>query len=219
MTISHDELDVVLDPAALPEPHSGSPVVIVPTDGEEPVAGEVQVWSRGAGGMVVTARVDVGEGAAWTLNGRQVWVRARAPEAMIVVRAVAQVVSGLPEQIELTGVAGLAVEPRRTAPRARLERTILLLRDGAPARGTWTLDLSSSGCRVRLDPEQPLLLGDRVQTVISGAEGEPMWLLSEVVRIDLESGEAALHFVEVDDSDRNTLERDVLTWLDQRRPA
>lgn len=194
----------------LPTPELGAPVVIVPMDGEEPVAGEVTVWSTG--GIVVTGRVQVGAGAASALNGRRVWARARAPEGMVVVQAVAQQVAARRDELELTGVIGLAVEARRAAVRARLQRSILLLRDGVPSRGTWTIDLSSTGCRVRLPQDQQLTRGDRLRTVVSGSGGEPMLLLSEVVWVDADAAEAALHFVEVSDSDRNALERDVLSW-------
>ena len=194
----------------LPTPPIGAPAVIVPVDGEEPVAGEVTVWS--AGGIVVTGRVRIGAGAASAVNGRRVWVRARAPEAMVVVQAVAQMVAGRRDEIELTGVVGLAVETRRAAVRARLERSILLVREGVPSRGTWTLDLSSTGCRVRLPQDQQLARGDRMRTMVSGNGGEPMWLIGEVVWVDADAGEAALHFVDVSEWDRNALERDVLSW-------
>lgn len=198
----------------LPSPDVGAPVVIVPVDGGEPVAGEVTLWS--AGTLVVTARLQVGAGAASTLNGRRVWARARAPEAMVVVHAVAQALTGWRDEVELTAVVGLAVESRRSALRAHLERSVLLLRDGRPARGTSTLDLSASGCRVRLPRDQSLASGDRLQTVVADGAGEPMWLRSEVVRVDSETGEAALRFLEVSDTHRNALERDVLRWHTDR---
>lgn len=203
-------------PTSLPVPDPGAPAVIVPVDGQEPMAGEVILWSAGAGGMVVTARVDVGAGAAGAVSGRRVWVRARTPRAMVVIQAVAQSVAGRRGLVELTGVSGLAVESRRTALRARLRRSILLLREGTPSRGTWTVDLSSSGCRVRLAADQDLHEGDRLQAVVTRPDGTAMWLRTEVVRVDAEAGEAALHFTDIDDADRNALEREVLTWHSER---
>jgi len=193
-----------------PAPQIDAPAVIVPIDGGEPVAGEVTMWS--AGSLVMTGRVRVGAGAASVLNGHRVWVRATAAQGLVVVQAVAKPVAGRRDEIELTGVVGLAVETRRTAVRARLERAIVLLRDGAPSRGTTTLDLSSSGCRLRLPEDQPLSPGERLQTVVTGQAGDPMLLLGEVVWVDSEAGEAALHFVEVSDADRFALEHDVLSW-------
>jgi hypothetical protein len=216
-TVSRDQdAPAVILPGSLPAPQIGAPTVIVPVDGDEPVAGEVTVWSPGAGGIVVTSRVRVGAGAATALSGQRVWVRTRAPEAMVVVQALAQPVAGRPDEIELTGVSGLAVEARRAAVRARLSRPILLLREGIPSRGTHTLDLSSTGCRVRLDPDQQIAPGDRLQTVVTDADGATMWLLSEVIRIDYERAEAALRFLDISDADRDRLDREVLTWHTQR---
>ena len=61
----------------------------MPVEGAEPVAGEVTVWSPG-GGIVVTIRVRINLGSVTELLGTQVWVRVRAPEALIVVRGLAQ---------------------------------------------------------------------------------------------------------------------------------
>jgi PilZ domain len=205
-----DDVSATPTTPARPAPQIDAPAVIVPIDGLEPVAGEVTMWS--AGTLVITARVRVGTGAASVLNGHRVWVRATAGQGMVVVQAVAKPVAGRRDEIELTGVVALAVETRRTAVRARLERAIVLLRDGTPSRGTTTLDLSSSGCRLRLPDDEPLAPGERLQTVVTGQDGDPMLLLGEVVWVDTDAGEAALHFVEVSDADRFALEHDVLSW-------
>ncbi len=226
MSVSSGPIEIPTDAAPdpmpgtpLPVPQVGAPAVIVPVDGQEPVAGEVVVWSPGAGGIVVTARMTVGAGAASALAGRRVWVRARAPGAMVVIQAVAQPVSGRREEVELTGVSGLAVEARRGAVRARLRRSILLLRDGHPSRGCWTVDLSSSGCRVRMADDQQLTVGDRLQAAVTDAVGGTLWLRGEVVRVDSDAQEAALHFVDVGQAERNALEREVLGWCADQRSA
>ncbi|MBL8929618.1 MAG: PilZ domain-containing protein [Kineosporiaceae bacterium] len=205
------ETGAEIGPGAIPVPDLGAPAVIVPVDGLEPVAGEVTLWSPG-GGIVVTSRVRVGVGAVGQLAGERVWVRLRTPQALVVLRAVAHPVAGRPDEIELTGVSGLAVESRRQAVRARLVRPILLVRDGVAARGTQTLDLSATGCRVRLPEDQVLEPGDRLQTVVTDSSGESLWLRSEVVRVDADRGEVALHFIEIADADRDRLDREVLSW-------
>ncbi len=212
MTISSPTPDVR---PAMPIPRPGAPAVIVPTDGEEPAAGEITAWSHGAGGIVATARVDVGVEAAAALAGRKVWVRARAEHALTVIQAVAQPVGGRPGHLELTGVIGLAVEARRSAVRAQLRHAVLLQRAGVPSRGTWTIDLSSTGCRVPLN-EDRLTVGERVRTAVTRADGSTLWLSGEVVRVDRDAGEAALHFVEISEDDRFALERDVLSWHSER---
>jgi len=205
-----------LFPGSMPAPQIGAPAVIVPVEGTEPVAGEVTLWSPGGGGIVVTSRVRVGVGPVGALSGERVWVRMRAPEAMVVVQAVAQPVAGHRDELELTGVTGLAVEVRRSAVRARLTRPILLMHEGTPSRGTETLDLSSTGCRVRLPVDQVLQPGDRLQTVVTDSAGATMCVRSEVVRVDVERDEAALRFVDLADADRDRIDRDVLAWHAQR---
>jgi len=215
--VSHDlDSTPALFAGAMPAPEIGAPVVIVPVEGEEPVAGEMTTWSPGAGGIVVTCRVRVGVGAVGRLTGERVWVRMRAPEAMVVVQAMAQPVGGRPDELELTGVSGLAVEARRRAVRARLVRPVLLMQDGIASRGTQTLDLSATGCRVRLPQDQDLAPGDRLQTVVTDASGATLWLRSEVVRVDAERGEAALRFVEISDADADRIDREVLAWHSRR---
>lgn len=215
--VSHDlDSTHALLPGSMPAPSIGAPAVIVPVEGAEPVAGEVTVWSPG-GGIVVTIRVRINLGSVTELLGTQVWVRVRAPEALIVVRGLAQPVGGRPDEIELTGVTGLAVEARRQAVRARLVRPILLLSTGGPPRGTQTLDLSATGCRVRLPEGHSLQPGDLLETVVTDSRGENLRLRSEVVRVDAGRGEAALHFVEIADGDRDRLEREVLAWHSRHR--
>lgn len=215
--VSHDlDSTHALIPGSMPAPRVGAPAVIVPVDGVEPVAGEVTVWSPG-GGIVVTIRVRINLGSVTELLGTQVWVRLRAPEALIVVRGLAHPVAGWPDEIELTGVTGLAVEARRQAVRARLVRPILLLTAGGPARGTQTLDLSATGCRVRLPEDLGYQPGDVLETVVTDSRGENLRLRSEVVRVDTERGEAALHFIEIADADRDRLEREVLGWHSRHR--
>ncbi|MBK6871607.1 MAG: PilZ domain-containing protein [Kineosporiaceae bacterium] len=215
--VSHDlDSTHALLPGSMPAPRIGAPAVIVPVDGIEPVAGEVTVWSPG-GGIVVTIRVRINLGSVTELLGTQVWVRLRAPEALIVVRGLAQPVGGRPDEIELIGVTGLAVEARRQAVRARLVRPILLLSTDGPARGTQTLDLSATGCRVRLPEGHSLQPGDLLESVVTDSRGENLRLSSEVVRVDEGRGEAALHFIRIADGDRDRLEREVLAWHSRHR--
>ncbi len=197
---------------AMPAPEVGAPAVIVPVRLDEPVAGEVTLWSPGLGGIVVTCRVRVDAQAVELLAGERVWVRMRAPEAMVVVQAAVHPVQGRPDEMELVGVTGLAVEVRRGAVRARLERPVTLVR-GTSRHTTSTLDLSATGCRVRLpEDDGPLRPGEQLSVHVSDATGDELQLRSEVIRVDLDSGEAALRFVDIAPAVQNRLDREVLAW-------
>jgi hypothetical protein len=215
--VSHDlDSTPALLPGAMPAPEVGAPAVVVPMDGGEPIVGELTLWSPG-GGIVVTSRIRVGRTGVSDLAGARIWVRMRTPEALVVLRAVGQPVAGHQDELELVGVTGLAVEARRQAVRARIRRPILLMHEGIPAKGTETLDLSATGCRVRLPEHQQLRPGDRLQTVVTDAHGGTIWLRSEVVRVHHDRDEAALRFIEISDADRNRIDRDVLAWHSRPR--
>ncbi len=80
-----------------------------------------------------------------------------------------------------------------------------------------TVDLSSSGARVRLDPED-LERARRAGSVglDVGLGAGTVHLAGEVVRVDDDAGEIAVRFVDLDDGGRATLERAVLTELSAR---
>ncbi len=80
-----------------------------------------------------------------------------------------------------------------------------------------TVDLSSSGARVRLAPED-LERARRAGSVgiDVGVGADAVHLGGEVVRVDEEAGEVALRFLDLDDSGRATLERAVLSELSAR---
>jgi hypothetical protein len=213
---SHD-LD---PPATVDTPQRGAPVTLVPVRGAGTVHGEVTLWTASAGGAVVTSRVRAGLGAASALYGERVWVSARTSQtsALVVFHAIGQPVDARRDELELTGVTLLASETRRGTLRAQVARPVLLLRDGAPSRGTSTVDLSSSGCRVRLPEGQDYQEGERLQAAVEVDAGPAVWARGEVVRVDRDLAEVALRFLEVDDADRDRLDRDVLTWFSEQSP-
>lgn len=92
--------------------------------------------------------------------------------------------------------------------------------DAAEVLGTETVDLSSSGARVRVSATAAVAArardAVRVEVALSGAA---MTLSGEVVRVDPERGEVAVRFVDLDDAGRARLDRAVLSELSARRAA
>jgi hypothetical protein len=185
--------------------------VVVPITGGDPVTGELTLWSGGE--VVATCRILVGEAAVADLVGGLAFARIRGDDAMIVVQARVGMVPGRPDEVELVGVTGVAVQARREAVRAELRRPVLLLPEVSPLGSGRSLDLSASGCRVEVPADTPLSPGDRLHTVITDSDGATLWLRSEVIRVDRRSGEAALRFLDVGDGDTERINREVLAWL------
>lgn len=207
-------------PGTPDEPEVGAPVTLRPVSGGGTVHGEISLWSASAGGVVVTSRVRASFGAVTALRGERVWLTTRTAgsAALVVFHAVGQPVDARRDELELTGVTLLGSESRRAALRAQVARPVLLMRDGVPSRGTSTVDLSASGCRVRLPEGQDYREGERLRTAVDVDAGGTVWARSEVVRVDRDAAEVALRFVEVEDADRERLDRDVLTWFSEQQP-
>lgn len=213
-----DELDAG-GPGHTDEPEVGAPVTLRPVSAGASVHGEITLWTASAGGVVVTSRVRTGLGAVSALRGERLWLTTRTHRtaSLVVFHAVGQPVISRPDELELTGVTLLGSETRRTALRAHVARPVLLVQDGMPSRGTSTVDLSATGCRVRLPQGQELRAGEQVRTAVDVEGGETVWARSEVVRVDRDASEVALRFVEVEDAGRELLDRDVLTWFSQQQ--
>jgi hypothetical protein len=192
---------------------------LVPVTSGAPVLGELTLWSASDAGTVVTIRVRTGLGAVTSLRGERVWVVTRpdGDGGLVVFQAVGQVVSPERDELELTGVTWLAAETRRTALRAQVARPVLLVRDGVPSRGTQTVDLSSTGCRVQLPEGQTLTAGERLQAAVDTQDGSTVWVRSEVVRVDEGLAQVALRFVDLTVEDRDLIDRDVLAWFSAQR--
>ena len=92
----------------------------------------------------------------------------------------------------------------------------------SPARGVAaeTVDLSSTGARVRLGAEAVAAARASEQVRVEVAVGgSPMTVTGEVVRVDAERGEVAVRFVDLDDAGQARLDRAVLSELSARRTA
>ena len=62
------------------------------------------------------------------------------------------------------------------------------------------------------EDDGPLRPGEQLSVHVSDATGDELQLRSEVIRVDLDSGEAALRFVDIAPAVQNRLDREVLAW-------
>jgi len=154
-------------------------------------------------------------------HGTPVWMTARGPDegTLTAYRGVAAPPGDLRGEIRLTDLVLLVDEPRRTALRVTAERPILLIRPGRSSRATTTIDLSSTGCRVAMRPEQPLARGETLLVAVVVDHGGAVWADGQVVRVDEAQHEAALRFTRVEPSDAERLDRRVLSVLSSSTEA
>jgi c-di-GMP-binding flagellar brake protein YcgR len=93
---------------------------------------------------------------------------------------------------------------------------VLLLRPGKVSRGTTSLDLSSTGCRVTIPDQQKLSPGQMLQVAVDLDAGRSVWADGQVVWVDDEAQVAALRFTRMDPADQERLDRRVLAALSPR---
>jgi len=184
-------------------------ITLLPRSGGAPAHGEVVTGQRNA---AVTIRVPLG--VARMLDGKAVWASARSRQgSLLLMRATAMRSSSRRDVVELYDVVHIGTESRRAHPRAYVEHAVLLVQQGTRTRRTVTIDLSSSGCRVRRLPEHHYAPGLRLRAALAVDTGPAVWAETEVLRVDESAGEIALRFLQVADADRDRLDRDVLTYL------
>ncbi|MGI4895918.1 MAG: PilZ domain-containing protein [Janthinobacterium lividum] len=176
--------------------------------------GTVRSWTAGAAGLVVTSHVITAPGTVEALDGQRVWVSTDAAggAGSVVPHAVFQAVAQAyrDDELALTGVMLLASETRRGAVRAPGSLAVHLTSGDGVADAT-TVDYSRSGIRLEgaMLPEALSEVGISLEL----ADGSEVHARGEVLRVDDETGEAVVRFVELDRTAAATLERSVLTEL------
>ena len=165
-------------------------------------AGTVRAWTVGGGGLVVTARVGTTPEAVALLGGGPVWVSTRTDAGrLVVLSASARPIPGRHDELVLTGGTDLVHGVRRAAVRAPLDRPAVLLTEAGPHPAR-ALDLSRSGCRLRVAPDDArLALDDRVRLEVDLPAGAPLRALGRVLRVDVELRLLAVHFEGLSASD------------------
>ncbi len=182
-------------------------VTLVPVRGGPSARGEARTWDDDG------ATVRVAFGSALALDGQPVWVRATSTDSHLVLLSARARRGERRDELALDAVVHVATEARRAHLRAPVEHPVLLVQEGTRSRTTRTVDLSAAGCRVRRLPEHRLREGQRLRAALDVDAGPPVWADTEVVRVDHEVDEIALHFLEVADADAERLDRDVLAYL------
>lgn len=167
-------------------PRRGAPVTLVQAGPPAAVArGAVRAWEVGAAGLVVTARVGTTAEAVALLGGGAVWVSAATAVGHVVLSASARTIPGRHDELLLTGGTDLASGVRRAAVRTPLDRPAVLFTAGGPHPAR-ALDLSRTGCRLRVAPEDTALaLDDRVRLELDLTDGAPLRALGRVLRVDV----------------------------------
>lgn len=197
----------------------GMEVSLLPIHGGRMLRGTVSWVSIDSKGEPVAARVSGVPGLGTMLHGTRVWMTNRPVDGglLVVFEGVALLPGVLRGDVDLVDLSLLADEPRRAALRTATQRPALLVHPGRASRGTTTLDLSSSGCRVQVPFDQPLAAGQSLQVVVEVDHGRAVWADSQVVWVDDDTHIAALRFTRLDPADQERLDRRVLTSLSSER--
>lgn len=149
------------------------------------------------------------------MDGTRVWMISGVPELQdpVTVYEGRLLITESPGEVDLVEISVLADEPRRTTLRAASRRPVLLLRPRKVSRGTASLDLSSTGCRVRVPDHQELAAGQLLQVAVDLDAGTSVWADGQVVWLNSETRVAALRFIRMDPANQERLDRHVLTAL------
>lgn len=194
-------------------------ITLMPTtavDGEPASwhTGTILSWTAGAAGLVITSYVSASPETVEALDGQRVWVStdtgddtgAVTPHAVF--QAVAQ--AHRDDELALTGVMLLAAETRRSAVRApaAVNAHLTTAEGVADVR---TIDYSRTGMRIEGAVDVPAHAD--VEVALDLGDGLEVHGRGEVLRVDEESGEAVVRFVELEEGAAEALERSVLSEL------
>jgi PilZ domain len=211
-----DPVTSVLDGPAADQPSPGSTVRLLSATGEVVTLAELESWDTGPYGLTATGYLTAATQAAEQLHGHRVWASMFTEKGTLLVMQgiVSRSRPDRPDQLELTGVIGIAREPRRAALRASLERPLRLVLDGAEhPLEVVSVDLSSSGARVRLPAGKTLAVGDSVTVEIDLEGAETVRVDGDVLRLDEEQGQAVLRFHDLTPQDESAINRSVYPAL------
>jgi hypothetical protein len=185
--------------------------------------GTLDDWLPSPTGLRVTASVRLPDGDADALDGADVWVSARTARAQCLVVLSALAALRPSGRLGLTGVADLVRESRRSGPRARLGGGVTLTLPGAPAPDRlWTgglVDLSRSGCRVRMDGRPAVATGSPVRLDLRLHDGRMLRAGGQVLRTDAPRSELVVEFADLAPADLRRLDFEVLSALDAPLPV
>ena len=197
-------------------PVPGSTVSLLSSSGDVMTLAELVSWSTGPAGLTATAVLATTRETAEMLDGHRVWASlfTEITNTLLVVQGVVRRSrADRPAELVLTGMTGIAREPRRVEPRANLSRPVRLSLEptSSPVRGH-TVDLSPSGCRLELEGE-PLRVGEVVTVEVDLDEGTVLRAAGKVSRVDEQRRQPVLKFLGLTRSEEVAISRCVYSAL------
>ncbi len=198
-------------------PVAGSTVSLLSSSGDVMTLAELISWSTGPAGLTATAVLATTRDTAEMLDGHRVWASlfTEITNTLLVVQGVVRRSrADRPAELVLTGMTGIAREPRRVEPRASLSRPVRLAVEPAaePVLGH-TVDLSPSGCRLELGPDDRLKVGEVVTVEVDLDEGTVLRAAGKVSRFDEQRGQPVLRFLGLTRSEEVAISRCVYSAL------
>lgn len=196
-------------PAAVP---AGTIVTVLSHADGQPVAATVQTWSAGDEGLVISARLTVGAAAVARLADHRVWVSLThdAP-GFTVFGGIAHAAGD--DSLDVTGVAPLVREARRTAPRAAATTRVMVTTPSLRTHDLRAVDLGRGGVRVSLQEPAELTAGERVTVEVHLEDGATVLAGGQVARVDEAAGQAVVRFDELANAEGSRLDRFALLRL------
>ena len=197
-------------------PVPGSTVSLLSSSGDVMTLAELVSWSTGPAGLTATAVLATTRETAEMLDGHRVWASlfTEVTNTLLVVQGVVRRSrADRPAELVLTGMTGIAREPRRVEPRANLARPVRLSLDTSDAfvKGV-TVDLSPSGCRLELDDAQ-LHVGEVVTVEVDLDDRTVLRAAGKVSRVDEQRQQPVLKFLGLTRSEEVAISRCVYMAL------
>ena len=203
-------------------PVPGSTVSLLSSSGDVMTLAELVSWSTGPAGLTATGVLATTRETAEMLDGHRVWASlfTEITNTLLVVQGVVRRSrADRPSELVLTGMTGIAREPRRVEPRAALSRPVRLALEAAaaPVKGH-TVDLSPSGCRLVLDTGERLKVGEVVTVEVDLDEGSVLRAAGKVSRVDEQRQQPVLRFLGLTRSEEVAISRCVYSALSSGTP-
>lgn len=202
-------------------PVPGSTVSLLSASGDVMTLAELISWSTGPAGLTATAVLATTRDTAETLDGHRVWASlfTEVTNTLLVVQGVVRRSrADRPAELVLTGMTGIAREPRRVEPRADLARPVRLsLEPSAEPVLGHTVDLSPSGFRLEIAGAGQLRVGEVVTVEVDLDEGTVLRAAGKVSRFDEQRKQPVLRFLGLTRSEEVAISRCVYSALSADR--
>lgn len=203
--------------AATDAPAPGSTVSLLAASGDVMTLAELVTWSTGPAGLTATAVLATTRETAELLDGHRVWASlfTEHTNTLLVVQGVVRRSrADRPAELVLTGMTGVAREPRRVEPRAAVTHRVRLASEPmTPPMQGHTVDLSPSGCRLELESGQLPHVGEVVTVEVDLDERTVLRAAGRVSRVDEERQQPVLKFLGLTRADEVLINRHVYSSL------